>query len=73
MIDKDEYPQTAELEIPLRKTSSPILAPPRKAMGRDRLLPPTWSSEACMLGVALVGGARERRRSVKRHRPTRTS
>ena len=49
MIDKDEYPQTAELEIPLRQRSSRGCGT-RRTPTRPTGCSTTGSSEAAMLG-----------------------
>lgn len=62
IVDKDEYPQTAEIE----RRCVHILADLWHAPGRDATgCSTTGSSEACMLaGLALVRSWRERRRLV---------
>ena len=61
MIDKDEYPQTAEIEKPLRPHDRRSLAR-AAARGRRSGCSTTGSSEACMLGgLALKWQWRKRR------------
>src|SRR5271154_1333348 len=71
MIDKDEYPQTAEIENRCVHMIADLWHAPgaRKSVGCST----TGSSEACMLGgLALKWRWRERRRAGGRHpRPPR--
>ena len=64
MIDKDEYPQTAEIETPLREHPRQPLARARPS-GRRPGCSTTGSSEAAMLGgLALKRRWQQRRRAA---------
>ena len=64
MIDKDEYPQTAEIEVALRRRSSPTSGT-RPASDQATGCSTTGSSEAVMLGgLALKWRWRERMRAA---------
>ncbi|WP_131744839.1 glutamate decarboxylase [Frankia sp. Cppng1_Ct_nod] len=63
MVDKDEYPQTAELELRCVNILADLWNAPGQAVGCST----TGSSEACMLaGMALTRQWRVRRRSAGR-------
>jgi glutamate decarboxylase len=67
MIDKDEYPQTAELEMRCLNMLADLWGSTDAGGGRATGCSTTGSSEACMLGgMALKWRWRERRRTTGR-------
>ena len=70
MIDKDEYPQTAELEAALRQHSRELWNAPGTALSRGRLLDDRLERGRMFAGLALKRRWQQRRRAAGADRPS---